>query len=224
MEKNDGITLFQKKDQTCYFSHCVSRGEFFGDVAASKIKRLSRRYIGGKILDIGAGSGALIDILPKGAIGMDLSPKHPAIIKGDIGQMPFDDETFDTVFAIEVLEHLDEDTLKYGLKEASRILQIGGNFIITVPFKEDLKANMVICPKCGIHFHKVGHVHSFSQDSLTILLKNAGLMIKTVKVLPLGIMARYPFVKHFLFFLEFFFPSVSKNIFMVATKYASNNK
>jgi len=218
VEKNDKVTSPQTKGQACYFEQCVSKGGFFGDVAASEIKRLSRKYIGKKILDIGAGSGALIDILPKGAVGIDLSAKHPAVIKGDISQIPFGDESFDTIFAIEVIEHLDGDTLQRGLKEMFRVLQKGGNLVVTVPFEENLKANMVICPQCGAQFHKVGHVHSFNTKNITDLFYQANFVTKRIKIIPIGIMARYPFVKYFLFFLGSLIPSSSKNIFIVVTK------
>jgi 2-polyprenyl-3-methyl-5-hydroxy-6-metoxy-1,4-benzoquinol methylase len=58
-------------------------GKFAGDTNAREIIRLSKQYIGNRVLDIGAGSGALIERLPN-AIGIDLAPKHPRIIKGNV--------------------------------------------------------------------------------------------------------------------------------------------
>jgi len=104
-------------------------GDYAGDVSSPEIVRLSKKYIRNKILDVGAGSGALISLIPN-AIGLDLAPKHPKIIEGDISNMPFRDESFDTVFATEILEHLDDETLNKGLDEIYRVLRRGGIWLL----------------------------------------------------------------------------------------------
>lgn len=58
-------------------------GRYAGDTLASEIIRLPRRYIGKLVLDVGAGSGVLINRIPN-AIGIDLVSNHPRIITGDI--------------------------------------------------------------------------------------------------------------------------------------------
>ena len=63
------------------------------------------------MLDIGAGSGALISRIPD-SIGLDLVAKHPRMIVGDIASMPFNNESFDIILATALLEHLDNITLK----------------------------------------------------------------------------------------------------------------
>ena len=99
-------------------------GDYAGDVSSPEIVRLSKRYIGKRVLDVGAGSGALISLIPN-AVGLDLVSKHPRMIKGDISNMPFGDESFDTILATEILEHLDDVTLDKGLDEIYRILRGG---------------------------------------------------------------------------------------------------
>lgn len=110
------------KDAIARF-HEEYEGDYAGDISSSEIIRLSKKYIGNKVLDVGAGSGALIDLIP-GAVGLDLVPKHqhPKVIKGDISNMPFKDDSFDTIFATEILEHLDDVTLNKGLDEIYRVL------------------------------------------------------------------------------------------------------
>jgi ubiquinone/menaquinone biosynthesis C-methylase UbiE len=119
MEKwsKDSITRFHEEYE----------GDYAGDVSSPEIVRLSKKYIGNKVLDIGAGTGALIDLIPN-AVGLDLVSKHPKMIKGDISDMLFGDKSFDTIFATEILEHLDDETLNKGLDEIYRILQGGGIF------------------------------------------------------------------------------------------------
>lgn len=53
-------------------------------------------------------------------------------IVSDITNIPVEDEAFDAVMCIEVLEHVPNPIL--ALKELTRILKRGGNLIITAPF------------------------------------------------------------------------------------------
>lgn len=183
-----------KRYQKKYFEG--RQRNYSGDIRAPVIKQLSKKYIGQKVLDIGAGSGALIELIP-GAIGIDLTPRHPRVQKGDISQIPFEAQSFDTVFALEVLEHLDDDTLRNGLQEAHRVVKEKGTFIATIPHEERLKEDMVMCPKCETWFHKDGHVRSFNIESIEKLLSNNSFKIILLRVLPLGSFARHSFLKNF---------------------------
>ena len=192
--------------------------KYAGDVSSPEIIRLSKRFIGKKVLDVGAGSGALINLIPN-AIGLDLAPKHPKIIEGDISNMPFSDDSFDTIFATEILEHLDDETLNKGLDEIFRVLRGGGgHLIITVPYKEDLRQNMVVCPKCGAKFHRVGHMQVFDEERMQEILEKKGFEIVEMKILPIGFMATHKFLKHFRYFLKRFGFLSGGNLFVVAVK------
>jgi hypothetical protein len=46
----------------------------------------------------------------------------------------------------------------------------GGYFLGTVPYKEDLDENKVICPDCGKIFHRWGHQQSFDETKLRTIL------------------------------------------------------
>jgi len=109
---------------------------------------LSKKYVGNRALDAGAGSGALIKRIPN-AIGLDLVSRDARTVKGDISNMPFMSSSFDTVFATELLEDLSDQTLSKGLDEIRRVLKPGGAVIITVPCKEDLRQSMMLCLKSG---------------------------------------------------------------------------
>ena len=194
-----------------------NEAEFAGDVSSPEIVRLSKKYIRNKVLDVGAGSGALINLIPD-AVGLDLAPKHPRMIKGDISNMPFRDDSFGTIFATEILEHLDDETLNKGLDEICRVLCVGAYLVITVPYNEDLRQNMAVCPKCGAKFHRWGHMQVFDEKRMREMLEKKGFEIVVNKVLPLGFMATHKFIKHFKYFLKRFGFLSSGNLFVVAMK------
>jgi SAM-dependent methyltransferase len=80
--------------------------------------------------------------------------------------MPFPDASFDVVVASEVLEHIEPNVRKDVLREIARVLDIGGWFVGSVPYRENLSDSEVICPDCGKIFHRWGHVSSFDLASL----------------------------------------------------------
>ena len=194
-----------------------NEAEFAGDVSSPEIVRLSKKYIGKRVLDIGAGSGALISQIPN-AIGLDLVSKHPRMIKGDISNMPFRYESFDTIFAIEILEHLNDETLNKSLNEIYRVLDGEGHLVINVPYKEDMRQNMVVCPKCGAKFHRWGHMQVFDEKRMREMLEKKGFEIVKMKILPIGFLATHKFLKHFRYFLERFGFISSGNLFVVAVR------
>jgi SAM-dependent methyltransferase len=94
-----------------------------------------------KILDIGCGTGANLEMLAKfgEAEGVDVSDdaldfcrqKGLKAQKGLAEKLPFADETFDITTALDVVEHLDDDIA--GLKEMYRVTKRGGYSLIFVP-------------------------------------------------------------------------------------------
>jgi len=197
--------------------HKQPERSYAGDVLSPEIIRLSKKYIGNSILDVGAGSGALISLIPN-AIGVDLVSKHPRIIRGDISTISFKDQCFDTVFATEVLEHLNDETLEKCLDEIHRILQTDGCLIITVPNNEDLKKNMVMCPRCGSKFHRVGHMQIFDVNRMRDMLEKKRFEIVRIECLSIGFMAKHKSLKHFKYFLELIGYIESNSLFAVAIK------
>lgn len=96
---------------------------------------------GPRILDVGCGTGANIEMLTQfgSAQGVDVSDdalefclkKGLDAKKGLAEALPFEDESFDVVTALDVVEHLDDDIA--GLKEMHRVLKKGGKSLIFVP-------------------------------------------------------------------------------------------
>ncbi|MBK7705540.1 MAG: class I SAM-dependent methyltransferase [Acidobacteria bacterium] len=94
-----------------------------------------------KFLDVGCGTGANLEMLAQfgTAEGVDVSDdalefcraKGLMVHKGLAEKLPFEDESFDVVTALDVVEHLDDDVA--GLREMHRVLKKGGETLIFVP-------------------------------------------------------------------------------------------
>ncbi len=105
-----------------------------------------------KILDIGYGSGILFPELVKHAdelYGVDTHNSHNQVKRalerigiiadlrqGDILHLPFDDEHFDCVMCISVLEHIHE--LENAIAEVRRVTKKSGAMIFGFPIKNHL--------------------------------------------------------------------------------------
>ena len=99
------------------------------------------------LLDIGCGTGAMLDMLaPFGeVIGADFAPqalefcrargreqgRHYPLTRADVRRLPFAEGVFDAVTAMDVIEHIDDD--KAASAEIFRVLRPGGRLFVTVP-------------------------------------------------------------------------------------------
>ncbi|MBU1213558.1 MAG: class I SAM-dependent methyltransferase, partial [Alphaproteobacteria bacterium] len=141
---------------------------------------------------IGVGSGDLEKMLiDRGVEAFSLDPCAESIIRlqvelnmetrarqGYSQDICFDADFFDKVIMTEVLEHLQEDIVHATLDEVRRVLKSGGEFIGTVPYREDLKASEVFCPHCQAQFHRWGHHKSYDVASLEGLFRQHGFRVK----------------------------------------------
>lgn len=95
-----------------------------------------------RILDVGCGTGANLKMLGLygQAEGVDISEQAVEFCKqrglgsvklGAIEELPFEDQSFDIITALDVLEHLDDDAA--GLQEMKRVLRPGGTLLLFVP-------------------------------------------------------------------------------------------
>lgn len=139
---------------------------------------------GERILEVGFGDGSLLKRLKKfgkQVYGFDLPHSFSKTLKnrlrgvklkfGYIDNIPFKNNFFDIIIASQVLESLEEDELKNFIKESGRILKKGGILIITVPYKEKIEENMILCPYCLREFHPFLHLQSFDEVSLKKLFE-----------------------------------------------------
>jgi dolichol-phosphate mannosyltransferase len=90
------------------------------------------------VLDIGCGSGRIIQDLPD-AVGMDillpklrfLRDRHRHLVQGTVFALPFPDEQFDAVICSEVIEHIPDQPQVF--QELTRVLRPGGTLILGTP-------------------------------------------------------------------------------------------
>ncbi len=102
---------------------------------------LITRHSSLRILDVGCGTGANIEMLSQygESEGVDVSDdalefcrrKGLKVQKGLAETLPYEDESFELTTALDVVEHLDDDIA--GLKEMFRVTKRGGYSLIFVP-------------------------------------------------------------------------------------------
>ena len=140
---------------------------------------------GARHLDFGAGDGDFVGLLAERgypAATFENSAKRRQALLDRLGGKPGflgavgseTRESFDTVFMIEVIEHILDEQLASSLDLIRRLLAPGGKLVVTTPNSENLDREMCVCPADGTVFHRWQHVRSFSAESLTTLLAEHG--------------------------------------------------
>lgn len=95
-----------------------------------------------RILDVGCGTGANLEMLSQfgSAEGVDVSAEALEFCQtrgltnvrlGEAEHLPYEDDSFDLVTGLDVVEHLDDDV--GGLKEMKRVLRPNGRALLFVP-------------------------------------------------------------------------------------------
>ncbi|MDP3994449.1 MAG: class I SAM-dependent methyltransferase [bacterium] len=163
--------------------------------------------VAGKVLDVGSADGTFSKIILDKSkasqfIGMEVlensvnwAKKHwktesrMKFIVGDAHRLKFKNNSFDAVFILEVLEHV-EDPVKV-LFEVKRILKKGGYGIFLVPSDSIL---FQLVWYLWLRFYPRGwvwkdtHIQTFRGNYLTKAVKNAGLTIEVNKKFNLGML------------------------------------
>lgn len=131
-----GMDIIEKYNKTAV-QYAQSRIGAEDKAELEKFKSLLRP--GDKVLDVGCAAGRDTYILKSmgfDAVGSDLAEKlldiarttHPdiAFVLADMRQMPFDDHTFQGIWASAVLHHLPKPEMAKALAEFARLLTPGG--------------------------------------------------------------------------------------------------
>ena len=113
---------------------------------------------GDSILEVGFGSGLTflnLNGLYKKIYGLDLSCDvnevtqvfaplgiQPDLRNGNVLDMPYPEQQFDTVLLISILEHLKPEELDRALREVKRVLKPGGQIVYGVPVERPFMVAM----------------------------------------------------------------------------------
>jgi len=121
---------------------------------------------GGNTLHI-ASLGHIVTSAEFSDIGIQIQrSKGIQVVRADARKLPFEDESFDVVICLDVMEHIEEDFLV--ISEISRVLRSGGRFLISVP--EDPKL-------WSSHDVSVNHVRRYTRNSLLNILEYTNLKV-----------------------------------------------
>lgn len=141
------------------------------------------------IADIGCGSGLFLNYIKKNfeipnLIGVDFSESAMQTVKttkkvGEISSIPLEDDSYDLVSALEVLEHLDSEVYKKAKEELVRVSK--KYILVSVPFSEDLRLENVKCPNCENKFNKSHHKRSFEESTMKKLFEEQGYRYKEIE-------------------------------------------
>jgi SAM-dependent methyltransferase len=176
----DNIWHFFQSESPEAFRNAEGRLKFL----ALQIKRRTKKSP--KVLNVGIGGGLFEEeAIALGLEVYSLDPDSDSIARlekqremkgrakvGTLQSIPFAAEAFDAVVVSEVLEHLTDTALETALSEIQRVLIHGGFIIGTVPARENLIEQLVVCPHCNEKFHRWGHLQRFDKARMTALLSN----------------------------------------------------
>ena len=127
-----------------------------------------------KILDAGAGTGALMQSLANrgevwgcdtSAVALEFCRKRglERLVQCSVEQMEFADASFDVVTSLDVIEHVGDDRQAVG--EMYRVLRPGGLGVMTVPALKFLWSP---------HDEILGHLRRYHRGALRRMLRAAG--------------------------------------------------
>jgi len=131
-----------------------------------------------RILDVGCGTGANLKMLAAygRAEGVDISPQAvhfcherglDSVKLGAIEHLPYENDSFELVTALDVIEHLDDDIA--GLREMRRVLRPDGRVLLFVP------AFMFLW---GVQDDVSNHRRRYTLPGLLKAVKEAGFSIE----------------------------------------------
>jgi SAM-dependent methyltransferase len=165
---------FEKQVEDWHWWYRVRR-----DILDQQLARLGLDPARARILDVGCGTGgAALTLARHGrAVALDRSPEsfrlsmdrpyRHRVVASAGAVLPFADDSFDVVCALDILEHLDDDHA--AARELTRVCKPGGTVIAFVPAFSFL---------WGYNDDYSHHKRRYVKSGLTSLLAAAGLHIR----------------------------------------------
>lgn len=133
---------------------------------------------GGRLLDVGCGTGMTLQELPSRYHGVGLDPAPEALAlcrargltrlaRGSATELPLADASVDAVLALDIVEHIEND--RQALSEVARVLRPDGVAVITVPAFPFLWSG---------HDEALYHKRRYTRATLERALADAGLSVR----------------------------------------------
>ena len=171
---------------------------FFGYMYRHRVELCLAECKGGdNILEIGFGSGLTflnLNAMYKKVHGLDLTCDieqvsqvfashgvYPNLKNGDILKMPYEDDQFDTVLLISILEHLKAHELEQAFSEINRVLKPGGQVVYGVPVERPFMVFMFRILGYDIRDHHFSTEKDISQTAGRFLKK---ISVQAMKAFP----------------------------------------
>lgn len=162
------------------------------------------------ILDVGCGGGIFINYLLNShrhydrLCGIDRSNAALQHVKtekrrAEINYLPFQDNEFQMVASLEVLEHLPLNRYSSSLNELTRVAE--KYILISVPNCEDLKKSLVDCPSCRTKFHPDYHMRNYDCGLVKRLFNEH--RFQCINLCKIGMFFQYRFIPSCTFFKMF---------------------
>lgn len=144
------------------------------------LRALLRDRHPGRVVDLGCGTGGVLrDWMREGVcLGIDRSALalsicrtkgFPALVQGDLMTLPLRPGSFDTVLALDVIEHLPDDVAF--LESAAALCAPGGHVIVGVP------AFQLLWSQHDVTFH---HYRRYSAAQLVAAVSATGLRVERI--------------------------------------------
>ena len=166
----------------------------FGKMYRRRVELCLSQCKGGeKILEIGFGTGLAflnLDPIYKEIHGLDLTveiakveelfKKHGVethLKNGSVLSMPYENDTFDTVLLVSILEHLKPDELKQAFSEIHRVLKPGGQVIYGVPVEREFMVFMF-----RLLGHNIRDEHFSTEEDVYQAAKKQFIEIEQIKM------------------------------------------
>lgn len=116
----------------------------------------------GKVLDIGCGAGRYAGNFDCEYVGIDINRSYinyakknygttsKSFIIMDANRLGFKDNSFDCVFSVGLLHHLNDSSVSFVIKEMTRVCKISGKLIIVDPIYPNNESNLIKNAVCKL--------------------------------------------------------------------------
>lgn len=163
-----------------------------GELNPERLNFLRDRLVGKRILDVGCGGGGYVEQLCRDgfeAIGADRSEEFLSFARerpnrrgeyvvADILDLPFPDNSFDTVFCFDVLEHVDDAA---AIRELSRVSR--SSVVLSVPLED---TQLIRYGITLVHYMDKTHLREYNDSRLRELLAANVRNLEHLEIVPEG--------------------------------------